>query len=128
MHAQNKPRITDKSIGRIQIVHTGDVSSRDTYELLSLDESKDLIGSVLENMKIVEVCKVPHELHKQFDVRSLVQQIGVSELLRKLISNSLEICTGAITVLADDRVLDHGALLTNEVLHLVGDKSSIHKL
>lgn len=73
----------------------------------------------------MEAGEVPHQLHEELNVRHLVKEVLVSQFVWLLVANRLKICAGALAVLAHDGVLYHVALFALQVLHLVGDQSTI---
>ena len=74
------------------------------------------------------VGKVSNQLHEQFDVCHLVQQILILEMLWLHIADGLGVSACALAKLAHNVVLHHVTLLALEILQLVRDKSSVHKI
>ena len=72
--------------------------------------------------------EVPDKLHEQLDVDDVVQEVLVLQLLGWEVADGLLVAAGAVAVLRDDGVLDHFALLADEVLHLVLDEASVHEV
>jgi hypothetical protein len=65
--------------------------------------------------------KVTQQLHEQLDVDQVVQQVLVLQLVGLNVSNGLLVSARALAVPWNYGVLDHLALLANEVLDLVLD-------
>lgn len=72
--------------------------------------------------------EVSHQLHEQLDVSHVVQQVLVSQLLWRGLTNGLQVLASALTVSCDNCVLDHLALLALEILELIGDKSLVNHI
>jgi hypothetical protein len=73
----------------------------------------------------VVVREVSEQGHEHFDVSHLVQEVLISQLFRRNITHRLNVSASALAVSANNRVLHHLALLALEILHLVGDQSSV---
>lgn len=87
--------------------------------LPSVEQLNDLFGGVSQDGEAVVVCEVSHQLHEELDVSHLVQQVLVPQLLRLLVADGLHVGSSAFAVFAHDGVLDHGALLALQILHLI---------
>jgi len=54
--------------------------------------------------------EIPNQLHEQTHICHIVEKIGIAELLRSLISQSLLVLSRAFTIALYNRVLNHLAL------------------
>lgn len=69
--------------------------------------------------------EISQQRNKDLDISHLIEQVWISELLWRNISNSLDVSTSAFTVLTDSWVPNHFALLALQILHLIRNESSV---
>jgi len=63
--------------------------------------------------------EIPNQLHEQPHICHIVEKIRITELLRSLISQCLFVLSRAFAIALYNRVLDHLALDTFEILKLI---------
>lgn len=74
------------------------------------------------------VGEVAHQSHEDGDVGHLVQEILILQFVGFDVADSLLVGTSTVAILGHNRVLDHLTLLALQILHLVGNESSVDKV
>ena len=72
--------------------------------------------------------KVTHQLKEETHLCHVVEQVRVFELLWNLVPNGLRVHASAITIAADQTVLNHLTLDADKVLNLVSNDPATHKI
>jgi hypothetical protein len=96
--------------------------------VLNIQHLECLVGFAPEDFELVKLGKVSQEPSKQSDVCLIVEKILVSHAIWQLVTLCLGELTSADTSVSHELIVDHLAQAALQVLHLIGNDSSVEDL